>query len=98
MLVSALIEIVCKMALAYQVQFLQPLSEPLNLLAVEVGGNADLVARLVAHLHGDSNFRICKKKLKRASVDLMPLKMTPSAEKDSNCCQSFQSAFLLSKT
>ena len=49
------------MALAYQVQFLEPLSEPLNLLGVEVGGHADLVARLVAHLHGESNFRICKK-------------------------------------
>ena len=55
MLVSALIEIVCKMALAYQVQFLEPLSEPLNLLGVEVGGHADLVARLVAHLDDASS-------------------------------------------
>ena len=41
----------------YQVQFLEPLSQSLNLLGVEVGGHADLVARLVTHLDRVSNFR-----------------------------------------
>ena len=51
------------MALAYQVQFLESFPEPLDLVSVEVRGHPDLVARLVAHLDGDSIFRNRKKQV-----------------------------------